>query len=341
MNLLRHQLGIANLYLTRSSLIHHRWWFLSDQIPQVEEPILASGAYIASKVVRVAEIAKLVLGRESRQTGLRFCLFSKLCSSYRKPQGTPDTQPIHMPAATSIWYGSHLRSCFHRLHHKSVYLQDDHQGVLGGAEKVHGGDELIVGDQHHPEDKERSILKDHIDQDGPNIQVAADFLCFFTAWSPAGQSFLWCRSDDGKLQERRWPGTHDCRGSSAGLLGYNLASCVSLANTPAPSQRCSVCSPDRGFAWSGLLSAQFCGLHYTARMPGCAAWGRYGIAYTRAAHCPPASHTAFTSLWPAARPGTVVCTQLAALYTAPWLPTSAFTQVLQCGRTLTQPQQPG
>ena len=70
------------------------------------------------------------------------------------------------------------RSCGH--YHKSVYLQDDHQGVLGGAERVHVGDELIGGDQHHPEDKERSLLKDHIDQDGPNIQVAADFLCFFT-----------------------------------------------------------------------------------------------------------------------------------------------------------------
>ena len=38
------------------------------------------------------------------------------------------------------------------------YLQRYHQGVLGGAEEVHGGNQLIICDQHHPEGEERSVL---------------------------------------------------------------------------------------------------------------------------------------------------------------------------------------
>ena len=37
-------------------------------------------------------------------------------------------------------------------------LQGDHQGVLGRAEQVHGGDQPVVKDYYKSEYKERSIL---------------------------------------------------------------------------------------------------------------------------------------------------------------------------------------
>jgi len=65
----------------------HGRWFVGH--PSIHDSLvraallLASGAYIASKVVRVAEIAKLVLWRESRQTGLRFCPHIQHCTVRR------------------------------------------------------------------------------------------------------------------------------------------------------------------------------------------------------------------------------------------------------------------
>ena len=43
-----------------------------------------------------------------------------------------------------------------------VYLESDDQGVLAGEEYVHVGDQLVVGYQHQPEHKERSVLKNGV-----------------------------------------------------------------------------------------------------------------------------------------------------------------------------------
>jgi len=67
-------------------------------------------------------------------------------------------------------------------------------------------------------------------------------------------------------------------GVSCGQLSPQSSAQSSVLPLPVHS-----CGQQSTVDISGLWSAQFCGLHYTARMPGCAAWGRYGIAHTRVA----------------------------------------------------------
>ena len=56
------------------------------------------------------------------------------------------------------------------------YLQSYDQGVFAGEKYVHVGDELVVGDEKQPEDKEGGILENDCYQDAPHVHRAANLL---------------------------------------------------------------------------------------------------------------------------------------------------------------------
>lgn len=50
-----------------------------------------------------------------------------------------------------------------------VELKNDDQRVLAGKEDVHVADDFVVEDEQQPEGEERSVLKNDVDEDRPDV----------------------------------------------------------------------------------------------------------------------------------------------------------------------------
>ena len=97
-----------------------------------------------------------------KSKGEKYQIEKHMCNIGRDPHLTTArfSFPSSLPRLSLL-----LLLCFRwcrRLHlddDQPVELQRNDQSVLHRAEDVHAGDQLVVGDQDHSEDKERSVLQ--------------------------------------------------------------------------------------------------------------------------------------------------------------------------------------